>query len=1137
MDILDLDWHCGPVDVGYTLASASVDNHIMVWHVHPPTNIAPSLVPSYGNSASSTLISPKRILSGHDSFVKGLSYDPVGRYLLSSGSDNRIIVWDVENDYSILKVLDEPLRNAPDKTIFRRISWSPDGQSVCVTSAQKSSKPIGMVLKRGTWESVADLVGHTSSSISAKFCTHVLQQGVQSGANNKHSAAAAVSCAVALGDQNGVLSVWSTHSNRPMYVLRDACDGAITDVAWARGAAQTALVFCGIDGTVVIADFENELGRALNPAALEKHFQALYGRNMNELQQRPQALIENTLALKYALPTAAPMPNSGGNGAIHAPNVQKNGNFSTNGASPMSSFANRGANNITNSVGGVPLQQAAPHASQGTTSQGSSSLQMQQETVIINGKKRIRPVLMQNNLDTPSEVTSAALPSAPNLNGPPSQQQQRISPAPAPASSSNGFAFGSSGGFDDFGGMDTGDDLTAFKRGRVDPPVLLHSQSAPQMPGVLRQGNISQAANGNSSRNVLMPPPVGGTAAAASAPARAPTVERVMTIRFENDETVCTVPLLGHQQVLRKAVKPAPPTKTPSSGSPASAEPAATGLGSLVLDPSIYSNSAKSSATSHMSAPNFLLTATRLTKPALLAQLRHSGGKLSAITLSSAQASMAAIGEGSAAVGGGLWTAVVAGEVTCIAAAEFGAPSPSHTRDSNCTATDRLSGLQKGLCLIGCNDGTMHCIGLGCGARVGPPIVLGAALAYVDITPAATHSSAAVTYLALVVTAEGEVWKWEVSAQTAKFRCVVRTNLRPVLLSMKCRSSASAQGSSGVAGANTNEHVKDRKTVSLAGSSSSTKGGASTDAAGTSSTASGGASSAKKSDGVSVRIEQCILSEAGEIVVHLMSATGGTEGGDWQAFSYSEDAMVWTRLADMRYVLSRYANYFLIVFGKTTRRDLAIEYNHQCILFAALHNLTIFVSFNLSLSCFCSLFSVKALGVTAGGAHGHQISTDSLPGTNMSDPSQSSTSATSLTALQTLAATGAKFGTKDIICIAAAKQASSYSLNLSMGSASAMETLGSVQDITLAVGSSATGVSGVIVDGGSGGKRAPSVEDWSNLVTVSHVEVSFSILYRSSCCYPFAKNQFWHYKNATAGTFSNICLLSSLVCACFARTD
>ena len=402
------------------------------------------------------------------------------------------------------------------------------------------------------------------------------------------------------------------------------------------------------------------------------------------------------------------------------------------------------------------------------------------------------------------------------------------------------------------------------------------------------------------------------TATSAAAPA-ARGVERVMTIRFESDETVCTVPLLGHQQVLRKSVRPAPAAThpAPSDNTVPTLSPSSSGLGSLVLDPSFRTNGATRSMSAILTdAPNFVLTAARLTKPALMAQLKHSGGKLSSLTLSSCAGAVSELSEGSAPAGEGLWTAVVAGEVTCIAAAEFRCASPAH---SGCGAP---RGSMEGLCLAGCNDGTVHCVGLACGSRVGPPIVLGAAIAYVDImaqaeadalcSPAAV-ATATTTYIALAVTAEGELWKWEVNARTAKFRCVVRANLRPVLLSMKCRSSGNQPGQQGAhsgGAGSSRDHGKDKKTVTLPGHSSSGKGGAGADAANATASVSAG----KKSDGgVSIRIEQCALTEAGEVVVHLMSATGGAEGGDWQAFSYDEGAMVWTRLADMRYVLSRYA--------------------------------------------------------------------------------------------------------------------------------------------------------------------------------------------------------------------------------------
>lgn len=151
---------------------------------------------------------------------------------------------------------------------------------------------------------------------------------------------------------------------------------------------------------------------------------------------------------------------------------------------------------------------------------------------------------------------------------------------------------------------------------------------------------------------------------------------------------------------------------------------------------------------------------------------------------------------------------------------------------------------------------------------------------------------------------------------------------------------------------------------------------------------------------------------------------------------------------------------------------------------------------------FCSrnsLFSVQPLA-TAQGSRGHHISTDSLPGASSIDrtsPQLSGTSpdSTSLSALQTLAAAAVKFGTKDIIGIAAAKQASSYSLSMSTAAtATAVESLGSLQDITRAAASASAGAASGCSGGDGGGdtagkKTATSMEDWSNLVTVCHAEV------------------------------------------------
>jgi protein HIRA/HIR1 len=61
-----------------------------------------------------------------------------------------------------------------ERVMFKRLSWSPDGTALCVTAATKSEKSIAVILKRNEWISVADLVGHATDVLSARFLPLVL---------------------------------------------------------------------------------------------------------------------------------------------------------------------------------------------------------------------------------------------------------------------------------------------------------------------------------------------------------------------------------------------------------------------------------------------------------------------------------------------------------------------------------------------------------------------------------------------------------------------------------------------------------------------------------------------------------------------------------------------------------------------------------------------------------------------------------------------------------------------------------------------------------------------------------------------------------------------------------------------------
>jgi hypothetical protein len=346
--------------------------------------------------------------------------------------------------------------------------------------------------------------------------------------------------------------------------------------------------------------------------------------------------------------------------------------------------------------------------------------------------------------------------------------------------------------------------------------------------------------------------------------------------------------------------------------------------------------------------------------------------------------------------------------------------------------------------------------------RVGPPLVLGCALAYVDIhcaaaTAASDTSNSKPCYAALAVTAEGEVWRWSIDALTAKFRCAVRTNIRPVLLSMKCQTGAGGRDEKGgdrrkessLSGADIGSTGKDKSRASNAALSGEVEPGQD--------------ARRNRAAAVRIKVQACALTDEGDIHVHVQASSGGAsavEGGEWQAFSYDADAQAWSRLADMRHVLSRYL--FLI---HDTFYAVAASYR------------------SLLLPLF-SLFAVKTM--VAACAVSPIINAD----INDANAPSGAAGAPTLSALQSMAATGANFGTKDIVGIAAAKQAALHAAMSSLAASGAAPG-GSLQEIHRSAAEGSTGGNGGAGGGGGGDKKiAPTAEEWVCLATISHVEVS-----------------------------------------------
>ena len=401
MDVLDLDWS----PKGF-IASGSIDNKILIW------DLTEMFAKRHGRNLA-TVASPFRVLDNHKSFVKGVAFDPVGSFLASTSADNVVIIWNMDT-WTPDSFLTEPMADSVDRTIFRRMSWAPDGGSLCLSSATKAAKPVGMVVKRDSWESLADLVGHDTQSTCCRFspCIKVAEKrkkavanGVDGTPTNMVKKKQLPCTTVALGDHQGVVSVWSTMKNTPLLVLREVFTGPVLDISWTSlkgdlscncpsqaalpvrnslaGCTTDLLACTSLDGTVALAMFNSgalsgKFERVMNAEEQEAHFRKMYGRAQSEILETPEPLLEGPTVLKYR--NGHQNDKSGilsrkSNENIHLSNFENASNETSNGQSRsiVTQLEPRR----------LPLQEQQPHSKQ-------------KVTVLKSGKKRIQPMLLNS---------------------------------------------------------------------------------------------------------------------------------------------------------------------------------------------------------------------------------------------------------------------------------------------------------------------------------------------------------------------------------------------------------------------------------------------------------------------------------------------------------------------------------------------------------------------------------------------------------------------------------------------------------------------------------------------------------------------------------------------------------------------
>ncbi|CBQ69311.1 related to histone transcription regulator HIP1 [Sporisorium reilianum SRZ2] len=321
-----------------------------------------------------------RTIDGHQGFVKGVVFDPLGQFLATASDDKTVKVWRT-SDWGLERSVTEPFLSSPSTAFFRRPSWSPDGSLLLCANAMSGPVFVASVVKRSNWDSDIYFVGH-ENAVVVTACSPKIFVGFDGGTH---------SCVVAMGSLDQSVSIWVTGLEQPVLVARDVFERQVMDLSWS--ADGYTLYACSSDGTVAVFRLSPELiSDALSAERLEQS-RAKHGVKR----------IRNVAATSHAASIA---------GTADRPNVLQ----PRKAGQPQAARA---------SVAPVPI--AGTFAPVRPAASKTERLQ-QTITITKDGKRRIRPTLIGDDLEPPpaSSAQYAPAPVAATHSSMPTIQQHQL---------------------------------------------------------------------------------------------------------------------------------------------------------------------------------------------------------------------------------------------------------------------------------------------------------------------------------------------------------------------------------------------------------------------------------------------------------------------------------------------------------------------------------------------------------------------------------------------------------------------------------------------------------------------------------------------------------------------------------------
>ena len=133
--------------------------------------------------------------------------------------------------------------------MFRRLSWSADGQFISTTAGRCGGVHTAPLIERSSWRLISSLSGHHKTITSSRINPRLYRD------NNNLSEGANLACysVVAIASIDSTITVWKPGMIHPLTVEMDVFTMGISDLSW--GFNGNILLASSHDGKVVMLHY------------------------------------------------------------------------------------------------------------------------------------------------------------------------------------------------------------------------------------------------------------------------------------------------------------------------------------------------------------------------------------------------------------------------------------------------------------------------------------------------------------------------------------------------------------------------------------------------------------------------------------------------------------------------------------------------------------------------------------------------------------------------------------------------------------------------------------------------------------------------------------------------------------------